>query len=1157
VQEFAMNFNRSTHLSAAFRLGRFTLFLAVAAVLLGSVFAGPAQGQDNIGLFWDGSYTQNATTTSTTGFPHILTGYVVLKDPSTSAGISGWEACAEVDGPGLFLSWTLEGQASNFSSEPCFQVGISGPPLPSQGDVLLATCQIMVTEYLPVTLSVTPDSKASLPGEMSYIPADEPDSPRPMTTINGQAEVALINQYLFDLEVVPATLHFDNTYIGSTVVKTVTVTNHGSEPGYLDIFMAGDCDLYSLPGLSGPVTVPVGGSRVIEVAYTAEDQHAVYCNLSLSPDLAEVPMVGSGQIAFEIAPSHVYFGSVGYLQTETRTVTITNLGSASFFIDPTIPASCPDFFIASGGGPTEVLPNSESYIDVSFRPESAGTQTCQIDLSEFMPPVLLQGSGLDPAYGWEISPAILDFGSVIVGDSRELLVTITNTGDLPLPVVPAVEEYCPAFSAISGNFQINPGTSGTVIVGFAPGYQGTWSCTLDLGSILPDVPLTGVATPAIISWDMSPTNLAFGNTEPGTTKELVITILNTGNRSLSIVPDVPDFCNGFTTLSGPFDLSPGATAEVIVEFAPLEEISYNCILDMGGPLPDVPMSGVGFIPILAWESPTAHDFGLVGVGLTAPFTFNVTNTGDIGFQVAPILPDTAQSFQMVPRATTFLGAGQSLEINVDFHPVVPGLHSITLDLGSTVPPVQLQGEGDPRPAENYVSPNPIDFNWVFVGSHYDVVFHIFNPGGTFLDVDISLEDPGLGYAIPIDAEGPHTLIPGSQYDVVVFFDPQTDGVFETTLNLGPQFTPVVVTGAAEFQNNVCTIQPPALVFDAVEIGGSRILPFTVTNNSNQVLALRPHLFDQAFTFFGSNQNLDPGQTANYSVEFKPPLIPGSYSATLTLGDEACADVFLSGYVELDPSPGQNLVGIFFDQSYSVTETVTSSPNEIVEGYLVLVEPSETSGVSAWELAVDIDGDAIWLGWNLEGQHINVGDYNEFIVGIGGSPLPNSPQVLLATFQLLVARTYPNIVNLELSPIRFPSLPGSMVWAPGHDATMLMPMLPFTGGSVVAGINWSFPSGVENPTPVATTRLLPNVPNPFNPMTEIWFEMEKPQQARVVIYDVTGRLVKVLAEGHMEAGSHTRIWQGRDSGGRQVPSGVYYVRMVAGETVDHQKIMLLK
>jgi len=94
-------------------------------------------------------------------------------------------------------------------------------------------------------------------------------------------------------------------------------------------------------------------------------------------------------------------------------------------------------------------------------------------------------------------------------------------------------------------------------------------------------------------------------------------------------------------------------------------------------------------------------------------------------------------------------------------------------------------------------------------------------------------------------------------------------------------------------------------------------------------------------------------------------------------------------------------------------------------------------------------------------------------------------------------------------------------------------------------------------PALTTRLLPNVPNPFNPMTEIRFELARPQRTRVAVYDVTGRLVKVLADGRLEAGAHIRIWQGRDSGDRQVPSGAYYVRLETDSTVDHHKIMLLK
>ena len=94
-------------------------------------------------------------------------------------------------------------------------------------------------------------------------------------------------------------------------------------------------------------------------------------------------------------------------------------------------------------------------------------------------------------------------------------------------------------------------------------------------------------------------------------------------------------------------------------------------------------------------------------------------------------------------------------------------------------------------------------------------------------------------------------------------------------------------------------------------------------------------------------------------------------------------------------------------------------------------------------------------------------------------------------------------------------------------------------------------------PRVTTRLLPNVPNPFNPQTEIRFELALPGPTRVAVYDLTGRLVKILVDGPMAAGPHMRIWQGRDTEGRQVPSGAYYVRLVTDTRMDHQKIMLLK
>jgi hypothetical protein len=83
------------------------------------------------------------------------------------------------------------------------------------------------------------------------------------------------------------------------------------------------------------------------------------------------------------------------------------------------------------------------------------------------------------------------------------------------------------------------------------------------------------------------------------------------------------------------------------------------------------------------------------------------------------------------------------------------------------------------------------------------------------------------------------------------------------------------------------------------------------------------------------------------------------------------------------------------------------------------------------------------------------------------------------------------------------------------------------------------------------------PNPFNPKTEISFDLPKPGATRLVIYDVKGRLVKELVAGQMTAGSHTVSWTGDDSQGKRVASGVYYYRITSGSYTATRPMTLLK
>jgi flagellar hook assembly protein FlgD len=62
---------------------------------------------------------------------------------------------------------------------------------------------------------------------------------------------------------------------------------------------------------------------------------------------------------------------------------------------------------------------------------------------------------------------------------------------------------------------------------------------------------------------------------------------------------------------------------------------------------------------------------------------------------------------------------------------------------------------------------------------------------------------------------------------------------------------------------------------------------------------------------------------------------------------------------------------------------------------------------------------------------------------------------------------------------------------------------------------------------------------------------------IAVYDVAGRLVRELVNEPRDAGSWSVQWNGEDSRGQRVASGVYFYRMRAGSFVDTKKMVLLK
>ncbi len=90
-------------------------------------------------------------------------------------------------------------------------------------------------------------------------------------------------------------------------------------------------------------------------------------------------------------------------------------------------------------------------------------------------------------------------------------------------------------------------------------------------------------------------------------------------------------------------------------------------------------------------------------------------------------------------------------------------------------------------------------------------------------------------------------------------------------------------------------------------------------------------------------------------------------------------------------------------------------------------------------------------------------------------------------------------------------------------------------------------------------LYTNYPNPFNPSTNIPFEIGgiTSQRTIIVVYNVVGQRIKRIFDGNLPPGLHQVSWDGRDAMGRPVSSGIYFVELRTEQQFLMGKMFLLK
>jgi len=216
-----------------------------------------------------------------------------------------------------------------------------------------------------------------------------------------------------------------------------------------------------------------------------------------------------------------------------------------------------------------------------------------------------------------------------------------------------------------------------------------------------------------------------------------------------------------------------------------------------------------------------------------------------------------------------------------------------------------------------------------------------------------------------------------------------------------------------------------------------------------------------------------------------------------------------------------------------------------------------SGVAALPSISKTHGNAVVVGWTefMQGSGGGSGDicYNVIQAGevAGTGPVNATQDADDETYQRIADYTVPIAPGSEDFYVDWLFLYYDAGTGNAADSTLwhAQAVVSIPGG---AGIGDGGP-GIGIPKAFALGQ---NYPNPFNPSTAIGYELPERANVSLKIYDLRGRLVDTLVEGVREAGQYSVQWNGTDSQGKRVSSGIYLYTMEANPSYKSTKKMVI-
>lgn len=554
------------------------------------------------------------------------------------------------------------------------------------------------------------------------------------------------------LGVAPATVVFGSVTVGSTQNQNVTLTNSGGSSATISQATATGASL-RISGLTLPLTLASGQSSMFQVTFAPTSAGSVTGSLAIvsSASNANLALAITGTAvapgALAVAPNSLGFGNLQVGSSQSRPATITNSGGTTVTVTQAT-ATGAGFSISGINLPLVLAPGQSSPFSVAFAPQASGSVNGSVAFtgSGASATLSLSGAG-QAATTLGANPASVNFGSVQVGTNQPQMITINNGSSSAITITQASASGTGfSISSLSLPATLNAGQSASFTATFAPSAAGSASGSIAITSTAFNssfsIPLSGTGvTPGTLA--ASPTSIAFGSVQVGSSQSHSQTLTNTGGSVLRISTATVTGAGFATTgLSVPTTLNAGQSLTFNVTFTPQSSgnASGSLALTADGSVSNlgVTLTGSGASPGQLAVTPATVNFGSVVVGASQNQSGTLTASG-AGVTISSVSSTNSEFTLSGLSLPITLNAGQSANFTLRFAPQASGAASATITFASnaTNPPAAaaVSGTGT-APLQHSVS-----LGWAAstsTAAGYNV-YRGSQPGGPYVAINSGLD----------------------------------------------------------------------------------------------------------------------------------------------------------------------------------------------------------------------------------------------------------------------------------------------------------------------------------------------------------------------------------------------------------------------------------